>query len=172
MASDQDASAAPGEAARSVESPGGTAALSGKGGSTAFAGREALVGELLRPGSEEHQARQEQKVRRGFFGTLKRAMRHIPFAEDVVASYHCALDPKTPAASRGVLLAALAYFVLPFDVVPDFIVGLGFTDDAAVLLAALSAVRSNIRPEHYDRARETLRSDGDDGGGTGAGASA
>lgn len=118
--------------------------------------REGLVGEILRPGSESEQARQEARVRRGFLPALKRAFRHIPFSQDVVASYHCALDPKTPAASRGVLLAALAYFVLPFDVIPDFIAGLGYADDAAVLMAAFSAVRSNIRPEHYDKARETL----------------
>ncbi|MBB3999974.1 uncharacterized membrane protein YkvA (DUF1232 family) [Aureimonas pseudogalii] len=126
-----------------------------------FAGRtrETLVGEVLLPGDEEKQQRQEKRVRRGFFGTLKRAARYIPFSQDVVASYHCALDPRTPASSRGILLAALAYFVLPFDVVPDFIVGLGFTDDAAVLLAALTAVRSNIRPEHYEKARETLAED-------------
>ncbi|RIY00995.1 DUF1232 domain-containing protein [Aureimonas flava] len=120
---------------------------------------EALVGEILLPGDAAEQARQEQRVRKGFFATLRRAARHIPFMEDVVASYHCALDPATPAASRGVLLAALAYFVLPFDVIPDFIVGLGFTDDVAVLLAAFSAVQKNIRPEHYERARETLKDD-------------
>ncbi|ALN71665.1 YkvA family protein [Aureimonas sp. AU20] len=116
-----------------------------------------LEGEILLPGTETEQRRQEEKVRRGFFSTLKRAIRHIPFAEDVVASYYCALDRQTPAASRGILLAALAYFVLPFDAIPDFIAGLGYTDDAAVLLAALAAVRNNIRPEHYDRAREVLK---------------
>ncbi len=121
-----------------------------------------LVGEILLPGDEAEQARQEHKVRKGFFSTLKRAARHIPFMEDVVASYHCALDPQTPAASRGILLAALAYFVLPFDVVPDFIVGLGFTDDAAVLLAAFTAVQKSIRPEHYERARETLKDEPQD----------
>ncbi|WP_279481122.1 YkvA family protein [Aureimonas sp. SK2] len=131
--------------------------LSETGNAAPTAPDEVLVGEILLPGDEAEQARQEHKVRKGFFSTLKRAARHIPFMEDVVASYHCALDPQTPAASRGVLLAALAYFVLPFDVVPDFIFGLGFTDDAAVLLAAFTAVQKNIRPEHYERARETLK---------------
>ena len=98
-------------------------------------------------------------MRRGFFSTMKRAMRHIPFSEDVVASYYCALDSKTPAASRGILLAALAYFVLPVDAIPDFVVGLGFTDDMAVLLAAFTAVRNNIKPEHYDKARTVLTPD-------------
>lgn len=114
------------------------------------------VGEILLPGSSEEQARQEERVRASFFHTVRRALRSVPFMEDVVAAYYCALDPQTPAASRGILLAALAYFVLPMDVVPDFILGLGFTDDIAVLWAAFRAVRQNIRPQHYQRARETL----------------
>lgn len=114
------------------------------------------VGEILLPGSSEEQAQQEERVRASFFQTVRRALRSVPFMEDVVASYYCALDPQTPAASRGILLAALAYFVLPMDVVPDFILGLGFTDDIAVLWAAFRAVRQNIRPQHYQRARETL----------------
>lgn len=114
------------------------------------------IGEILAPASPEEQARQERRVRSSFFETMRRAVRHIPFAEDLVAAYYCALDPQTPAASRGILLAALAYFVLPTDFVPDFILGLGFTDDVAVLWAAFRTVRQNIRPEHYEHARETL----------------
>ena len=114
------------------------------------------IGEILRPGSEAEQARQESDIRRSFFGTVRRALRHIPFMEDVVAAYYCALDPQTPAASRGILLAALAYFVLPFDIIPDFIFGLGFTDDIAVLWAAFRTVRDNIQPEHYLKARTAL----------------
>ena len=114
------------------------------------------IGEILEPGTREQQAGREGRVRRSFFSTLKRAARNLPFVEDVVASYYCALDSRTPTATRGVLLAALAYFVLPFDVVPDFIVGLGFTDDAAILLAAFTAVQRDIRPRHYARARAAL----------------
>jgi uncharacterized membrane protein YkvA (DUF1232 family) len=47
---------------------------------------------------------------------------------------------------------------MPIDAVPDFIALLGFTDDAAVLMAAIQTVRANLRPDHYDRARETLAS--------------
>lgn len=108
---------------------------------------------ILAPASEAEQAKQEGRVRRSFFATLKRAMGVLPFSEDVVASYYCAIDAKTPRATRGVLLAALAYFVLPFDVIPDFIAGLGYTDDAAVLLAAFTAVQRDIRPRHYEKAR-------------------
>lgn len=130
---------------------------------TGFDIAKAKIDAILRPAPPDEQTEQEKRVRSSFFGTVRRALRHVPFMEDVVASYHCALDPETPASTKGVLLAALAYFVLPIDVIPDFIVGLGFTDDAAVLWAAFRAVQGNIKPEHYARARETLGgSDGKD----------
>ena len=51
-------------------------------------------------------------------------------------------------------MGAIAYFVTPADAIPDFIVGLGFTDDAAVLMAAISAIGRYLKPEHRARARE------------------
>lgn len=114
------------------------------------------IDEILLPATVEKQSEQETKVRRSFFKTLRRAARHVPFMDDVVASYYCAIDPETPSSSKGILLAALAYFVLPIDIIPDFLLGLGFTDDIAVLWAAFGAVRHNIKPEHYLRAAETL----------------
>jgi len=59
------------------------------------------------------------------------------------------------------LLGALAYFVLPFDAVPDILAGVGFTDDVTVLLATLAIVRSHITDLHRDKARRAL----DDGNG-------
>jgi uncharacterized membrane protein YkvA (DUF1232 family) len=98
----------------------------------------------------------EARVRKTFFKTLKKAARQIPFMEDLVAAYYCALDPATPVKVRGTLLAALAYFVLPLDAVPDFILGIGFGDDATVLAAAIALVRAHIRDAHILAARETL----------------
>ena len=114
------------------------------------------IDEVLQPGTEEEQARQEARVRASVLDTARRALRYVPFMEDVIAAYYCAIDPRTPSASRGVLLAALAYFVLPFDIMPDFLFGIGFTDDIAVMWAAFRAVRQNIKPEHYVKAREAL----------------
>lgn len=51
---------------------------------------------------------------------------------------------------------------MPADLVPDLMPLIGFTDDAAVLMAAITAVRANIRPEHYDRARALLDSETDE----------
>ena len=66
------------------------------------------------------------------------------------------LDRNTPSQVRAVLLGAAAYFVLPADLVPDLLAGIGFTDDAAVLAAALTAVGRHLRPEHRAEARRRL----------------
>lgn len=109
--------------------------------------------EILGP---EDAARKEKRVRAEFWPTVKRALRHIPFIEEVVAAYYAMLDRETPVATRLKIIAALAYFVTPFDIVPDFILGLGFIDDASVLMAALAAVRGSIKEEHRAAARAAL----------------
>lgn len=101
-------------------------------------------------------ARREDRVRKGFWETFRKAARYIPFAEDVVAAYFCALDPDTPPRVKGILLAALAYFILPLDFVPDFIAAVGFGDDVAVLAAAISAIRPHMNAAHYAKARKAL----------------
>ena len=96
----------------------------------------------------------ESDVREKFWRTAKKAARQIPFMEEVVAAYYCALDRNTPLRAKGILLAALAYFVLPADAIPDFVIGLGFTDDIAVLTAAIATVRAHITPAHQLAARQ------------------
>ncbi|OCJ10941.1 MULTISPECIES: YkvA family protein [Rhizobium] len=116
-------------------------------------------GEILMPGDEETQKKQEKSVRSKFWPTLRKAARHIPFSRDVVAAFYCALDPQTPTRVRGILLAALGYFVMPFDIIPDFFAVIGFTDDIAVLTLALSMIRGHIRQEHYDAADRALENE-------------
>ncbi len=101
-------------------------------------------------------ARNERIVDRGFWRKLLKVAGKIPFAEDAAAAYFCAVDPQTPSKVKAILLAALAYFVMPFDVIPDFVVGLGFTDDAAVLAMALTLVAGQIKDSHRKRARAAL----------------
>lgn len=81
----------------------------------------------------------------------------IPFADDLVSAYYCAIDPQTPMKAKGVLFAALAYFVIPADMVPDVVAGLGFTDDATVLATALGIVGSQIQDSHRRAASKLLR---------------
>lgn len=109
--------------------------------------------EILGPEDAEEK---EARIRRRFWPTVRKALRAVPFINEVVAAYYAMLDPDTPTRARLILIAALAYFVTPFDVVPDFIIGLGFVDDATVLAAALAAVRSSIKDEHREAARRAL----------------
>jgi uncharacterized membrane protein YkvA (DUF1232 family) len=109
--------------------------------------------EILGPEEAEEK---EARVRARFWPTVKKALRSIPFIDEVVAAYYAMLDPTTPTSARLTLIAALAYFVAPFDFVPDFIFGIGFLDDASVLAAAIAAVSGSIRPEHREAARRAL----------------
>ena len=90
----------------------------------------------------------EERVRERLWSTLKRAARQIPFADEVVAAWFCALDPRTPRRVRYGLLAALAYFVAPIDAMPDLLPLVGFSDDAGVLMAAIALVRAHITDDH------------------------
>lgn len=109
--------------------------------------------ELMLPAVIE---RNRNRVKRSFWSKLRRVAGRIPFAEDAVAMYYCALDPATPLRVRATLFGALAYFVVPTDVIPDFIAGLGFTDDASVIAAALALVAGHVRDSHRERARNAL----------------
>jgi uncharacterized membrane protein YkvA (DUF1232 family) len=104
----------------------------------------------------ERVARDEETVRRNFWRKLKRFAARLPFAEDLLAAYYCAFDRDTPFQVKAALLGALAYFVLPFDAIPDVMPMLGFADDAAVLATALRLVASHMRIEHREAARRAL----------------
>lgn len=101
-------------------------------------------------------ARDEAGVLSETLALVRRLARSLPFAEDALAAFFCVRDPQTPARVKVILLAALAYFVMPLDAVPDIIPLLGFSDDAAVLAAAFTAVRGAITPDHREKARDTL----------------
>lgn len=102
-------------------------------------------------------ARDHESVRRQFWTKIKRLATRLPFAEDILAAYYCAFDRRTPRHVQAALLGAIAYFILPFDFIPDMMPVLGFTDDAAVLATAIRMVASHITPEHRQAARDALR---------------
>lgn len=114
------------------------------------------IGEILLPGDEAQQEKRTRRVRKRFWPTLKRAMRQVPFSRDLVAAYYCALDPQTPTKVRGILLAALAYFVMPVDFIPDVLAMVGFSDDIAVLTTAFAMISGHIKERHYEAADAAL----------------
>ena len=118
---------------------------------------EILGPEVTAPESEDDRA---SRVRRKFWATFRKAARYVPFAEDLVAAYYCALDPATPTRVRAVLLGALAYFILPFDAIPDILAGIGFSDDVTVLVAAIAMVGTHLTEAHRAAARRALSENG------------
>ena len=118
-----------------------------------------LDGEILEPdhrAGDDTRDADESSVRAGFWRTFGKAARQVPFAEDLVASYYCALDPETPGKAKAVLLGALAYFVMPMDAIPDILALVGFSDDIAVLTLAIATVRANLTEAHRIAARKSL----------------
>ena len=93
----------------------------------------------------------------GFWDKVLANLHRVPFLEDLVAAYYCAIDPRTPTAVKAALVGALAYFVMPFDLVPDFLLGVGFTDDAAVLAGVVATIRKYMTIDHYTQAHAWIR---------------
>ena len=104
----------------------------------------------------------EQRVTRGLWPKIRRVAARVPFASEALAVWFCARDEATPVAAKGMMFAALAYFVSPLDAVPDFLAGVGYTDDAAVFMAMLALVGRHLKPRHRQAASaesERLRTD-------------
>lgn len=99
----------------------------------------------------------EMRVRKGFWPKMRRTAARIPFAGQAMAAWYAAQDPKTPLAAKGLILGALAYFVMPVDAIPDVFVGIGFTDDAAVIAAVLATLGAHLKPRHHDQAAQALK---------------
>jgi uncharacterized membrane protein YkvA (DUF1232 family) len=101
-------------------------------------------------------AAEETLVRRGFWRKCRRVAAKLPFAEELLAAYYCAFDRNTPLHVKAALIGTLAYFVLPTDLVPDFLPALGYVDDAASLAATMRLVSAHILPAHRQAAAEAL----------------
>ena len=98
----------------------------------------------------------EVRVKEGFWPKMGRVASRIPFANQAVSVYYAARDPETPMAAKGIMLGALAYFVMPVDAIPDVLLGIGFTDDAAVITAVIATLGANVKKRHREAAEKAL----------------
>ena len=112
---------------------------------------------MIRFEPADNLAKDPESVRKRFWTKFKRVAAKLPFAEDLLSAYYCAFDRKTPRHVQAALLGAIAYFILPFDFIPDMLPVLGFTDDAAVLATAIRLVAAHITMEHREAARAALK---------------
>ena len=85
---------------------------------------------------------------------LIRAGRTI--AKPALEVLEMALDPFTPPQVRVSLMAALAYLIMPFDLFPDFMPVVGFSDDFVALTAVLSIWSKYMTPSIRARAERKL----------------
>ena len=120
------------------------------------------IKKVFLPVSVEKQKNREEQVKSDFWPKFRAFAGKLPFAEDLVAAYYCAIDSNTPFKVRGTLLAALAYFIMPVDFIPDILAMVGFTDDIAVLSAAFAMVSQHVTEEHREKAKETLSEMGEE----------
>ena len=72
--------------------------------------------------------------------------------------FYALQSPRVPTKARAIIVGALGYFIFPFDIIPDIMPGLGYTDDLGILLAALVAVAIHIDEEIKAKALRKLRS--------------
>ncbi len=111
---------------------------------------------LVVPKTPQDAETQSRLVETGFWQKLRRLAARLPFAEDLLAAWYASRDPATPRSVKLGLTAALAYFILPFDTVPDWIAALGYGDDFAVLVAAMKLAAGSIKDSHHLAARAML----------------
>lgn len=74
----------------------------------------------------------------------------------VLLLYYVLRSDEVPLKEKSKILGALGYFILPADMVLDFIPMLGYSDDMAALLWALHSVATNISPQIKSKAKERL----------------
>ncbi|MCU6709905.1 YkvA family protein [Paenibacillus sp. J5C_2022] len=98
--------------------------------------------------------KQVKYVEEGFWGKVKRYASKVPFAREVMALYYCALDPATPRAAKVTAIGAIAYWILPLDLLPDFIPVAGFADDATAVIIAFKTLSGFITEEHREKAEQ------------------
>jgi uncharacterized membrane protein YkvA (DUF1232 family) len=93
-----------------------------------------------------------KKAEAGFMAKMKKVFGLVPFARHALAMYYAMLDPDVPAWAKATIAAALVYFIVPLDAIPDWIIPLGYADDGAVVMGALKSVAIYVDDTHYAKA--------------------
>lgn len=81
----------------------------------------------------------------------------VGVVERALQLFFAAQSPGTPAWAKAVVYGALTYFIVPTDVIPDFIPGAGYTDDLGVLAMALGSIAIRVTPEIKAHARQKMQ---------------
>ncbi len=80
--------------------------------------------------------------------------RRLTFMREAVILFFCLKDSRTPMFVRLCVAGAIGYLITPTDILPDFITGIGWLDDAAVIAGAMRLADKYILPEHVAKAKK------------------
>jgi uncharacterized membrane protein YkvA (DUF1232 family) len=91
-------------------------------------------------------------VDENLWGKLEHSGRRISFAKDILALYRYMKDPLVRWYRKAIVVAALVYFIVPIDTIPDITPLFGYLDDLGVITALLKYLGSELMgyyPEGY-----------------------
>ncbi|NLY20874.1 MAG: DUF1232 domain-containing protein [Tissierellia bacterium] len=71
--------------------------------------------------------------------------------------YYVLQKPNIPKHIKGIIIGGLGYFILPIDLIPDLLPGIGYTDDIAILAGALVYVSFYIDDEVRRLAKSKIK---------------
>jgi uncharacterized membrane protein YkvA (DUF1232 family) len=100
---------------------------------------------------EDYQEK-EKFVDENLWGKLERSGKRISFAKDILALYRYMKDPLVRWYRKAIVVAALIYFIVPIDTIPDITPLFGYLDDLGVITALLKYLGSELMgyyPEGY-----------------------
>ena len=98
----------------------------------------------------------DQRVRRDFSDKAARFSQQLPFVENAAAMYYCAVARDLPKRVNIAIFAALAYFVVPADLIPDVVAVTGYLDEGIVLARTFNYVRTNVTEWDRSQVRDAI----------------
>lgn len=90
--------------------------------------------------------KEKKYVEENFWEKIEKVGKRIPFLRDAIALYKYIKDPKVHWARKSIPVGALAYFIWPLDAIPDMALIVGYLDDAGVIAAVVSYLKSELKP--------------------------
>lgn len=116
-----------------------------------FEGSEDLgalnFGQMNEQKMEEYKEK-EKFVDENLWGKLEKSGKRISFAKDILALYRYMKDPFVKWYRKAIVIAALVYFIVPIDTIPDLTPLFGYMDDLGVITALLKYLGNELM-EYY-----------------------
>ncbi len=94
--------------------------------------------------SEEDVEEDIEYVEENLWSKLEKSGKKISFARDIVALYNFMKDPLIRWHRKAIVIAALIYFIVPIDAIPDLTPFFGYLDDLGVITALLKYLGSEL----------------------------